>query len=80
MSSIPPTSAGPGPGAGYPLQFTVDYPERDRDRLTAFFRIFVAIPIVIVLATLGERLRPGVGRFCCRRAGRAQSAVHDRLP
>ena len=34
----------------YPVQFSVDYPDRDLNRLTTFFRIFVAIPILIVLA------------------------------
>jgi hypothetical protein len=36
----------------YPIKFSVDYPEGKRNRLTAFFRIFVAIPIMIVLAAL----------------------------
>jgi hypothetical protein len=36
----------------YPVQFSVDYPDRDLNRLTTFFRIFVAIPILIVLATV----------------------------
>src|SRR5215813_11349988 len=34
----------------YPVQFSVDYPDRPLDRLTTFFRLFVAIPIFIVLA------------------------------
>jgi hypothetical protein len=37
----------------YPVQFSVDYPERDLNRLTTGFRILMAIPILIVLATLG---------------------------
>jgi hypothetical protein len=37
----------------YPVQFSVDYPDRDLNRLTTGFRIFMAIPIAIVLATLG---------------------------
>jgi Domain of unknown function (DUF4389) len=36
----------------YPVRFTVDYPDRPLDRLTTGFRIFVAIPIVIVLGTV----------------------------
>lgn len=36
----------------YPVQFSVDYPDRPLNRLTTFFRIFVAIPIVIVLEIL----------------------------
>ncbi len=38
--------------AGYPVQFSVDYPDRDLDRLTTGLRIFVAVPILIVLGTV----------------------------
>jgi predicted small integral membrane protein len=38
--------------ASYPIRFSVDYPDRDLDRLTSFLRLFVAIPILIVLATV----------------------------
>jgi hypothetical protein len=38
--------------AGYPVQFSVDYPARPLDRLTTAFRIFTVIPIAIVLAAL----------------------------
>ncbi len=34
----------------YPVQFSVDYPDRDLDKLTTAFRIIMIIPIVIVLA------------------------------
>ncbi|MCW3032535.1 MAG: hypothetical protein JWM60_880 [Solirubrobacterales bacterium] len=37
----------------YPVQFSVDYPERPLNRLTTAFRIFTAIPILIVLGTIG---------------------------
>lgn len=37
----------------YPVQFDVDYPDRELDRVTSFFRIIFAIPILIVLATIG---------------------------
>jgi len=37
----------------YPVQFDVDYPNRDLNRLTTAFRIFMVIPIVILLGTLG---------------------------
>ena len=37
----------------YPVQFAVDYPDRELDRLTTAFRLILAIPIVILLATLG---------------------------
>jgi Sigma-70 factor, region 1.2/Sigma-70 factor, region 1.1/Sigma-70 region 2 len=50
--------------AGYPVQFSVDYPDRPLDRLTSAFRIFVVIPIAIVLGAVSastyqrpERLR-----------------------
>jgi hypothetical protein len=36
------------PGSDYPLQYSVDYPDRDLNRLTTAFRILVAIPILIV--------------------------------
>jgi Domain of unknown function (DUF4389) len=36
----------------YPVRFSVDYPDRNLDRVTTFFRIFVAIPILIVLGTV----------------------------
>lgn len=36
----------------YPVRFSVDYPDRALNRLTTFFRIFVAIPILIVLGTV----------------------------
>jgi hypothetical protein len=37
-------------GSDYPVQFSVEYPDRPLNRLTTFFRIFTAIPIVIVFA------------------------------
>ncbi len=39
--------------SSYPVQFDVDYPTRPLNRLTTAFRIFVAIPILIVLGALG---------------------------
>jgi hypothetical protein len=36
----------------YPVRFSVDRPDRDLDRLTTFFRLFVAIPILIVLGSV----------------------------
>jgi hypothetical protein len=44
-------------GGSYPVQFDVDFPARPLDRLTTAFRIFVAIPILVVLGTVsGETL------------------------
>jgi hypothetical protein len=40
-------------GQPYPVQFSVEYPERDLNRLTTAFRLIVAIPILIVAATIG---------------------------
>jgi Domain of unknown function (DUF4389) len=39
-------------GTLYPVSFSVDYPDRELDRLTSFFRIFTIIPIAIVLGTV----------------------------
>jgi len=36
----------------YPVEFSVDYPERPLDRLTSAFRLFVAIPILIVFGAV----------------------------
>jgi Domain of unknown function (DUF4389) len=36
----------------YPLTYDVDYPDRDLDRVTSFFRFFTVIPIAIVLGTV----------------------------
>jgi hypothetical protein len=38
---------------GYPVQFSVEYPDRELNRLTTAFRLIVAIPIFIVAATIG---------------------------
>jgi hypothetical protein len=40
-------------GAAYPLQFLVEYPDRRLNRLTTALRLIVAIPILIVLGTIG---------------------------
>jgi hypothetical protein len=39
---------------GYALTFDVEYPDRELNRLTSFFRLFTVIPIGIVLATIGS--------------------------
>ena len=36
----------------YPVDFTVEYPDRELNRLTTAFRIFTAIPILIVIGTI----------------------------
>jgi len=40
------------PTTSYPVQFSVDYPDRPLNRLTTAFRIFVIIPIAIVLGAV----------------------------
>jgi len=45
-----------GEGTGYPVQFSVDYPDRPLGRLTTAFRIFLVIPIAIVLSTVSGYL------------------------
>jgi hypothetical protein len=41
------------PVEAHPVEFSVDYPDRELDRLTSALRIFAVIPIAIVLATIG---------------------------
>jgi hypothetical protein len=50
----PPPGGGvpPSGGSGYPLTFSVDYPDRSLDRLSTAFRIITVIPILILAATL----------------------------
>ena len=38
--------------ADHPVRFDVDYPDRALDRVTTFFRLFAAIPILIVLGAV----------------------------
>jgi Domain of unknown function (DUF4389) len=46
----------------YPVQFSVEYPDRQLNRLTTLFRIFMVIPIVIVLNLLmGSQWSWGAG-------------------
>ncbi len=40
------------PAVSYPIRFSVDYPDRDLNRLTTFFRLFTVIPIAIVLSSV----------------------------
>ena len=53
----------------YPVAFAVDYPDRELDRLTTAFRLVVAIPILILLGSVGgETMRSNEG-------GRAAAAT-----
>jgi uncharacterized protein DUF4389 len=40
-------------GTDYPVQFSVDYPDRQLNRLSTGLRIFAAIPILVVAAAIG---------------------------
>jgi hypothetical protein len=40
-------------GDQYPVQFSVEYPDRGLDRLSTAFRIIAVIPILIVLGAIG---------------------------
>jgi hypothetical protein len=37
----------------YPVRLAVDYPDHELDRLTSALRLFMVIPIAIVLAAIG---------------------------
>jgi len=43
----------------YPIKLEVDYPKQTLNRLTTFFRIFVAIPILIVLCSISATTAQG---------------------
>ena len=38
--------------ASYPARLNIDYPDRDLNRVSTFFRIIYVIPIAIVLGTV----------------------------
>jgi hypothetical protein len=42
-----------GTSTEYPASLSIDYPDRELNRLTTFFRFFMAIPVWIVLLLLG---------------------------
>jgi hypothetical protein len=42
----------------YPIRFSVEYPDRELDRLGTFVRLIIAIPIMIVLASVSGGGRP----------------------
>ena len=51
----PPPDDMPGVPVGepYPVRFDVAYPDRQLNRVSSAFRIFAAIPIIVVLAAIG---------------------------
>ena len=78
----------------YPVSFSVDYPDRQLDRMTSAFRIFTVIPIAIVLGAVawfaivftGRYPRgpfdfvEGVARWHNRVVGYAVTLVTDSYP
>ena len=50
MTISPTTASAPN----HPATLAIDYPDRMLNRLTSFFRIFVAIPILIIAGLLGS--------------------------
>jgi hypothetical protein len=55
----------------YPVQFSVDYPDRDLNRVTTAFRIFTIIPIAIVLSTVSG----GTWEWSTRHGGTTTAAA-----
>ena len=49
------------PASDYPLSLSIDYPDRNLNRLTTFFRIFMLIPIWVILVFLGTSEISGGG-------------------
>ena len=40
------------PSNPYPATLSIDFPDREMDRLSTFFRILIIIPILIILSLL----------------------------
>jgi len=49
----PSTPPPPPPSPEYPVALSVEYPDRDLNRVSTAFRIFAVIPIAIVLGSIG---------------------------
>ena len=71
----------------YPVQFSVDYPDRDLNRVTTAFRIFTIIPIAIVLSTVSGgtwqcsyQARGTATIAAGRRPALPRAVAHDPLP
>ena len=47
----------------YPVQYSVDYPEEPRNRLSTLVRIILAIPIIVILTLLGGYFNTGSQDF-----------------
>jgi Domain of unknown function (DUF4389) len=46
-------------GDEHPVRYSIDYPDRDLNRLTTAFRVFTIIPIAILLASIGGTYQAG---------------------
>ena len=70
----------------YPVQFSVDYPDRDLNRVTTAFRIFTIIPIAIVLGTVSggtwqwSYQHGSTAAAAGRRPALLRPVAHDPLP
>lgn len=67
----------------YPASLSVDYPDRELNRLASFFRIIMVIPIYVVLGLVGGAVvgrRNLAGDPFRRRHSVLAHAAHDRLP
>jgi hypothetical protein len=53
----------------YPVRFAVEYPDRDLNRLTTAFRLIVAIPILIVAASISGAGPPHAWMFAAGAGG-----------
>jgi len=49
-------SDGRAGAPSYPISFTVDVDDHDRNRLTYAFRLILAIPILALAAAVGQRM------------------------
>lgn len=58
------------PAADFPATLQIDYPDRDLDRVTTFFRPFTIIPIAILLALVsGPSSRSEASRYALESGG-----------
>ena len=49
---------------GFPASLEIDYPDRELNRLTTFFRPFTIIPIMVILALVsGPTVQAGTGKY-----------------
>ena len=62
----------------YPVQFSVDYPERSQNRLSTLFRLIMIIPIIIVTAFIAGQTEDAETTFFLRRRDtlRGAAAAH----